>query len=266
MPQVRTMALGQGYPAEAALPPVILLIEGMGLIRRDGSRSFALDVPSFRLRAGEKVAIVGRSGSGKSSFIELIACARAPSTVQRFAIRRPDGGGKGINVAAAWTSRSERRLIELRARTFGYVQQTGGLLDFLTVRENIALTQTLSGRKDPERILMLAETLGIAHLLRQRPSRLSGGERQRVVIARALAHRPSILVADEPTSSLDEGTGEQVLGLLHALADQEGVPLLVASHDRATMTRHGFSLAEVTERPMTADGAGGSSLQWPEGS
>ncbi len=251
---------GAATPAPVATPATVMALTDVRLLRIDGRRRFTLWVPMFTLAQGERVALLGRSGSGKSSFIELIACARAPTKAALFKVR-PAPGDTPVNVRDAWEKGEESRLTRLRATAFGYVQQSGGLLDFLTVRENIALTQTLAGRRDPQRLESLAERLGITALLDQRPRKLSGGERQRAVIARALAHRPAILVADEPTASLDSQNAEGVMTLLCELAAVEGIPLVLATHDADLVETFGFEAVRVREAADEESGDRGSVLE-----
>ncbi|MGF7177636.1 ABC transporter ATP-binding protein [Azospirillum doebereinerae] len=222
----------------------LIAIEGLRAERQDADRRFRLTVPNFQLRPGDRVAVLGPSGSGKSTFIETIACARAPAAAQAFLVNAPDGA---VDVAGAWADRREPLLTRLRARAFGYVQQTGGLLEFLSVRDNIALSQRLAGRADPDWIDRLGRELGIDALFRSPPARLSGGQRQRVAIARALAHRPSVVIADEPTASLDRGIARVVMGLLCRTTAEAGAALLVATHDLALVEEFAFAPIGLTD-------------------
>ena len=116
------------------------------------------------------------------------------------------GTRSSSDVGAAWRRRDDAFITALRARCFGYVQQIGGLLGFLSVRQNIALSLDILGVAEDGRIGALAEALGIAALLDAYPNDLSVGQRQRVAIARALVHEPALVLADEPTAALDIGT------------------------------------------------------------
>ena len=218
----------------------LVLIEGARKERRGSDRSFRLTVPSLVLRPGEALALVGPSGCGKSTLIDMLALALSPDEARRFLVR-PDGGERWLDVAKAW--RQRRPLLSgVRAQTCGYVLQTGGLLPFLDVAGNIALPAEIAGRPEPERVREIATRLGIADLLGEKVERLSVGQRQRVSIARALVHRPPLVLADEPTAALDPVNAEIVMRLLLELVTQEGAALVLATHDRALAKAFGLPL------------------------
>ena len=148
------------------------------------------------------------------------------------------------DVAALWGRRRLDELGRLRARHFGYVLQTGGLLPFLSVRSNIALTQRILGYEDRGRIEDLARRLDIAELLEARPAKLSVGQRQRVAIARALAHRPALVLADEPTASLDPVNADAVMDLFMELISSVGSALVLVTHDAGQATRFAVPIVE----------------------
>ncbi len=225
-------------------PPVLELL-GAEKHRSDGERRFHLTVPEFRLGRGERLALVGRSGSGKSSLIEILAAALRPDRLAAFRVSHPDEA-EPRDLAAAWEGEDDDYLSSSRARCFGYVQQIGGLLRFLTTRENIRLSLDL-GRQEGA-VEPLAEALGIARYLESYPDRLSVGERQRIAIARALVHSPALVLADEPTGALDIGTAEQVMRLFVETAESRGTSLVLATHDRALAERFGFRLVEAQVR------------------
>ena len=212
---------------------------------RPGAPGFRLQIGRFDIRPGDRLAIVGPSGSGKSTLIDLLALALAPDAGTSFWVAdRPDPMAPAAprrDVLAAWRSDDRATLAHLRGRLFGYVVQTGGLLPFLPVRANIVLSQRLSGRGDADWAAELAHRLGIADLLDRMPARLSVGQRQRVAVARALAHRPAILLADEPTASLDPVNAERVMDALCGLVAQAGAALVLATHDSALAGRYGFA-------------------------
>jgi putative ABC transport system ATP-binding protein len=169
--------------------------------------------------AGEMVALVGRSGCGKSTALNLVA-----------AVDRPDTGVArvcGVDLGAA----SEEQLVTLRRRRIGMIFQAFHLVPHLTVEENVALPLALDHRRDPERVRDLIGRVGLDHRIDHYPSELSGGEQQRTAVARALVHRPQVVVADEPTGNLDSRTGAAVLELLAELRRDEGAALLMATHD-----------------------------------
>jgi putative ABC transport system ATP-binding protein len=214
-------------------------------LHRDGDRRFRLVVEALAIRPGDRIAIAGPSGSGKSTLLSLISLVMRPTTATRFMVS--DGVGSR-DVGRLWTANDDAALTRLRAGLFGFVPQSGGLLPFLDVAGNIALTQRLAGRRDPDRVAALAERLGIVKLLHARPSALSMGQRQRVAIARALAHRPSIIVADEPTAALDMVTAHRAMALLAEETEHAGAALVVATHDLSLISEHGFSLWNAQSR------------------
>jgi ABC-type lipoprotein export system ATPase subunit len=192
--------------------------------RRGDEEVRALVELSLGLAAGEMVALVGPSGCGKSTALNLVA-----------AVDRPDSGSVrvcGIDVATA----SEEQLVSLRRRRIGMVFQAFHLVPHLTVEENIALPLALDHRRDSARVRDVIERVGLRHRRRHYPSELSGGEQQRTAVARALVHRPRVLVADEPTGNLDSRTGAEVVALLDELRRDEQAALLLATHDATVAT------------------------------
>ncbi len=185
----------------------------------ESGRVPALRDVTFRVEPGELVALTGASGSGKSTILNLIG-----------ALDRPDSGtievdGRQLDALA--------RPTEYRAGTIGFVFQAHNLLPTLTASENVQIP--MFGRHDRrEREARAAELLlevGLEGRIHARPAVLSGGERQRVAIARALANGPRVLLADEPTGSLDSETGMQVVHLLQTLRDQHGMTILLVTND-----------------------------------
>ena len=198
---------------------VVELVEVGRDYRRGAEVVHALVELSLELRSGEIVALVGPSGCGKSTALNLVA-----------AVDRPDRGTVrvcGIDIAAA----SENTLVTLRRRSIGMVFQAFHLVPHLTVEENVTLPLALDGRRDAARVGDLIKRVGLEHRAKHYPSELSGGEQQRTAVARALVHRPKVVVADEPTGNLDSRTGEAVITLLDELRREEGAALLMATHD-----------------------------------
>ncbi|MEZ5542383.1 MAG: ABC transporter ATP-binding protein [Pseudomonadota bacterium] len=190
---------------------------------------FRLRVPSLRINQGEQIALIGESGSGKSTLLDMLAFVLQPSEAGAFRFR-PQEAGNPIDVVECWQHGRQNLLGDLRKRHIGYVMQTGGLLPFLTVRDNIGLSRNVLGMKRDGTVEHLAEMLGIAGHLRKLPSDLSTGERQRVAIGRALAHRPAIVIADEPTASLDPFAAEKVMTLFLSVAQEFNSTVILASH------------------------------------
>lgn len=170
--------------------------------------------------AGERVAVMGASGSGKSTLLNLAS-----------GMDRPDSGRVSV-LGESLADLAEPGLTQFRARHVGLVFQDFNLIDSMSVRENIALPLWLNGLDDRSSTIdELAATLGIDPLLERMPDQLSGGEKQRVAIARALIHGPELLLADEPTGSLDEASAERVLALFDRVTAERGCALVLVTHN-----------------------------------
>ncbi len=217
------------------MPPALCITDARRRRGQGAAGDFALLIPHFAVAPGEAIAVTGPSGSGKSTLLDLLALALKPDVAACFALA-------GTDVAALWRRDAADALAGLRARRLGYVLQQGGLLPFLSVGENIALPQRLAGRPDPGRIAALSRRLEIADQLAKKPAALSVGQRQRAAIARALAHRPAIVLADEPTASVHPEMADTILGLLVASARESGAALVLATHDAARAEAAGFTL------------------------
>jgi len=185
----------------------------------EGEVQVIIDVPTFTLDAHQQVALEGRSGSGKTTFLNLIA-----------GILRPDSGS--IRLAGQeLVGASESLRDAFRARHIGYVFQAFHLLSGHTALENVELGMLFGAGLDRAFAEHLLERLGLADRMRYRPPQLSLGQQQRVALARALANRPDLVLADEPTGSLDLHHAAEALGLLRELCTEEGAALLLVSHD-----------------------------------
>ena len=178
---------------------------------------------TMRLEAGDFVALMGPSGCGKSTLLHLCGAMDRPTS------------GKLIIEGTDIQELNDDRLTKLRRERLGFVFQFFNLLPTLTVRENIELPLQLSGERETEkRARELAERVGLGHRLRHYPQQLSGGEMQRAAIARAVIHRPALLIADEPTGNLDSANGENILELLRELNRDLGLTILMATHSQET--------------------------------
>ena len=209
-----------------------------------GSTVHAVQDVSFEVAPGEFLALVGRSGSGKTTLLNLIA-----------GLDMPDEGTVLLDGDDLRTF-SDRKLAELRRHTVGFVFQSFGLLPLLSATENVALPMRIAGagrREESERTRELLDLVGLSGRADHRPNELSGGEQQRVAVARALANRPRLLIADEPTGELDTATGEQIFGLLRDVAS-EGVTVVTATHDRF-MIEHVDRILELSDGCLTSAGA-----------
>ncbi|MAF64241.1 MAG: ABC transporter ATP-binding protein [Planctomycetes bacterium] len=207
----------------------VLVIEDLQKVftAPDGERTAVVDVPAFSLAAGEQVAIEGASGSGKTTFLHLIA-----------GILEPDAGRiliDGENMAALAEAGRDR----LRARSIGYVFQSFHLLQGYSALENVLLGMHFGPGPDRVRARGLLEQVGLGDRLDHRPRQLSVGQQQRVAVARAVANRPRLLLADEPTGNLDPTRASEALELLRAVSAEAGSALLLVSHDRGILERFG---------------------------
>jgi putative ABC transport system ATP-binding protein len=197
---------------------------------RGAGRVEVLREVSLHVEEGEYLALMGPSGSGKSTLLALLGC-----------LDRPDEGGyvlAGVETRDA----SEGTLAALRNRILGFVFQGFQLVPSLTAEENVALPLLYAGWARSRRLERAKDLLGNAGLAdrgRHRPAELSGGEQQRVAICRALAASPRLVLADEPTGSLDSATSGRILELLDALHRAEGVALVVVTHDPSVAARAG---------------------------
>lgn len=217
-----------------------MIIQATGVEKTRGGLTVALD--RLSLPTGTLAALVGPSGCGKSTALDLIAATLRPDRIERLAVA-------GQDLGALWQQDDVSALTAWRAKSIGYVLQTGGLLPALTVRENIRLSRRLLGMSGPGPEARIADRLGIAPLLDRYPASLSIGERQRAAIARALVHEPALVLADEPTAALDPARGGEVMGLLVELTRERGASLLIVTHDAALAERTGLSLIACQTQP-----------------
>jgi ABC-type lipoprotein export system ATPase subunit len=184
-----------------------------------GGRMTILDIERLELAAGEQMALVGRSGCGKTTLLHVIS-----------GIIRPDGGEVIIDGRDV-TKMAESVRDRFRARNIGYVFQTFNLLPGFSALENVMLGMSFGGsRSDPARAKSLLERVGLGHRLRHKPTMMSVGEQQRVAVARSLANRPKLLLADEPTANVDPAHQQQIVDLVRETCREENVALLIVTH------------------------------------
>ena len=198
-------------------------IENIQRVFTQGARDLhVLRGASLALAAGEVAALVGPSGSGKSSLLHIVGL-----------LEKPDGGAISLRGQLIEMD-NDRARTAMRLQNIGFVYQDQNLLPEFSAQENIALPARLAGqgRDDAmQNALVSLERLGLADRADHLPSQLSGGEQQRVAIARALANQPSLVLADEPTGSLDGASGEKVADLLLEEAKTQNAAVLLATHD-----------------------------------
>ncbi|MEI2638701.1 MAG: ABC transporter ATP-binding protein [Microthrixaceae bacterium] len=201
-----------------------LELSNIGVTVADGEATLdILHELDLRVDAGEVVAIVGESGSGKSTLVATTGLLRAPTT-----------GSVAINGQAVNDgSLSNKEIARLRHAEIGLVFQSANLFPSLTAMEQLELVAHLDGSLNADaraRAADLLERVGMSHRASQRPGRLSGGERQRVALARALMNRPSLVLADEPTASLDASRGREIMALLAESGRESGAATVIVTH------------------------------------
>ncbi|HGK7885706.1 TPA: ABC transporter ATP-binding protein [Streptococcus pyogenes] len=179
----------------------------------------ALKATDFSIEAGEFVAIIGPSGSGKSTFLTIAGGLQTPSS------------GQLIIDGTDYTHLSEKERSRLRFRSVGFILQASNLIPFLTVQQQLELVDHLTGSKEKAKANQLFDDLGITGLKHQLPQELSGGERQRAAIARALYHDPALILADEPTASLDTEKAYEVVKLLAKESKEKNKAIIMVTHD-----------------------------------
>jgi putative ABC transport system ATP-binding protein len=233
-----------------ALPESGAMVEAVALARDYPSGDgvvHALRGVDLAVGRGQLVAIRGPSGSGKTTLLNQLG-----------GLDRPTSGSVVVD-GREISSMSERALVEMRRHTVAFVFQTFGLVPILSAAENVEVPLRLV-KADPRardaRVAELLDLVGLGERARHRPHELSGGEQQRVAVARALANRPKLLIADEPTGQLDSETGHTIMQLIRSIVRAEGITALVATHDpmmldvadRVVELRDGV----ITELPLAA--------------
>ena len=209
----------------------------------DHSAVTALDHASLRVDAGEFLAIAGPSGSGKSTLLNLIGCIDKP-TSGRILI-------DGVDTSLL----SSDRTTALRREKIGFVFQTFNLIPVFTAAENVEFPLLIQGVSANERRIRVAEALesvGLAARAHHRPDLLSGGERQRVAVARAIVHRPALVLADEPTANLDTRNATQLIDLMRDLNRRLGLTFIFSTHDQRLL-EHTPRIVRLTDGQVESD-------------
>jgi putative ABC transport system ATP-binding protein len=205
----------------------------------------ALDHATFSVSAGEFLAISGPSGSGKSTLLNLIGCIDTP-TSGRIRIEGVDTG-----------TLSRARMTDLRRKKIGFVFQTFNLIPVFTAAENVEfplLVQGFGARERGARVAEALKSVGLEDRAHHRPDLLSGGERQRVAVARAIVHRPALVLADEPTANLDTRNATQLIELMRDLNRSLGLTFIFSTHDQRLL-EHTPRIVRLTDGKVLSDTA-----------
>jgi putative ABC transport system ATP-binding protein len=224
--------------------PLISIRNVQKSYRLDKTDTPALIDISLDIQAGERVCLMGPSGSGKSTLLNLIGCIDSPSA-----------GSVVVNGSDTHTL-GDAKLSEFRNRTMGFIFQSFNLIPVLSVFENVEyplLLQKMPARERKARVRSLLERVGLGDYLSRSPENLSGGQRQRVSIARALVGRPRLVIADEPTASLDHATGSSIMQLMVEMNETEGATLIFSTHDPA-VSRYAKRIVRMTDGRIAEDG------------
>jgi putative ABC transport system ATP-binding protein len=209
-----------------------------------GEEIHALKSVSLEIEKGEFVVIVGPSGSGKSTLLHLIGGLDKPTTGEIFV------DDESLN------KMRDRKLSHYRNSKIGLVFQDFNLQNYLTVTENVEIPLMFTSSKNRresalrKKAVALLESVGLKERLKHHPNQISGGQKQRVAIARALINKPKIILADEPTGNLDSATGAKIIHLLKKIHRENGVTLLVVTHDRE-IAKHADRIIEIRDGKLT---------------
>jgi putative ABC transport system ATP-binding protein len=222
----------------------IIQCRGVSKIYRQGEvETPALRGVDLEVDDGDFATLSGPSGSGKTTLLSLIGGLDRPTA------------GEIVVAGEAIADMPAAKLADLRLHKIGFVFQTYSLIPVLSAEENVEFVLRLLGRPGAERATRAREMLkavGLAGLERRRPAKLSGGQQQRVAVARALAPRPAIVLADEPTANLDSANAEELIGLMAELNAASGITFLIATHD-ARVIAHARRRIEMIDGQITAD-------------
>ena len=206
----------------------MLSIRGMEISRGRVGEAYRVCMPKLELSTGEVAAIVGPSGCGKSTLLESLGLILKPDQVEEFRLQDMDlASNKSLSL-----QRREKYWARVRQHCMGFVPQTGGLLPFLSVKQNIELSTKMSGTALSATVQQtVIERLNLGPLLKRLPRDLSIGERQRVSFARSIAHQPMLLLADEPTAALDPLLAKELFSLIVDISRELRISALIVTHE-----------------------------------
>lgn len=214
-------------PPRATTATAVRTVSAVKVYGSGSTEVVALDDVSIDLPAGRFTAVMGPSGSGKSTLMHCVAGLDRLTSGQVFLT---SSAGDEVELGAL----GDRALTKLRRERIGFVFQSFNLLPTLDVSENITLPMDLAGRRiDEDWVAHVISVVGLGDRLSHRPSELSGGQQQRVAVARALASRPSVIFADEPTGNLDSRSGGEILAFMRSAVDDLGGTIVMVTHDPA---------------------------------
>lgn len=234
-----------------------MLYEVKNLVRtRQREQDYKLLIRNLQIRRGDKIALIGQSGCGKSTTLDILGLSLRPDSAELFNFTPEQ---EKLDIMELWANNQQETLADLRLLNLGYVLQSGELLPYLTTGENMVFTARLAGNTTVEAQKVagdLAELLGITHLWNALPKTLSVGERQRAAIVRALASKPQVILADEPTAALDPLHADKVMEAFFKALDYFGSTLVLVTHNaqwakKAGMAEVAFRLEE-TESGVVA--------------
>jgi len=227
------------------MPDLVTVEEVSRRFPLDHSYVRALDDASLRIAPGEFLAIAGPSGSGKSTLLNLMGCIDKPTS------------GRIVIEGRDTSSLKPAQLTALRREKIGFVFQTFNLIPVFTAEENVEyplLVQRVGAAERRRRATDALESVGLAHRARQRPDLLSGGERQRVAVARAIVHRPALILADEPTANLDTHNATELIDLMRDLNRSLGLTFIFSTHDQRLL-EHTPRIVRLCDGQVVADNA-----------
>lgn len=203
----------------------MLEINKLEVTRGEGSQSFLIELPYFSVNNGDVVTLCGQSGCGKSTILEVIGLILKPNSLQSYKLN-------DVDIATPINKADHSKLAKLRSKNFGFILQTGGLLPFLSSIENIKLSCKIIGVEfDESWISPIIDRLEVRSLLNKYPSQLSIGERQRISFLRSIAHKPHVLLADEPTAALDPHKADELFNIILESVNALNMCAIIVTHD-----------------------------------